>query len=95
MIDADGVAAEFITPFIGAFSDNVDFLHECTAGLPSLFCRLRVSRAVSLHRFHGSEPHLRHGHRCCEEIDDAYKHGLRAISLPGKVSFVSRELPDL
>ena len=30
MIDADGVAAEFITPFIGAFSDDRDFLHECT-----------------------------------------------------------------
>jgi hypothetical protein len=24
------MTAEFITPFIGAFSDNVDFLHECT-----------------------------------------------------------------
>ena len=31
--------------------------------------------------------------RCWREIDDAYNQGLRAISLPGKVSFVSRDLP--
>lgn len=92
MIDADGVAAEFITPFIGAFSDNVDFLHECTMAYHRYFADY-VS-AVPF-RFTGSTvANLICGmDTVLQEIDDAYNHGLRAISLPGKVSFVSRELP--
>ncbi len=92
MIDADGVAAEFITPFIGAFSDNVDFLHECTIAYHRYFADY-VSAAPF--RFTGSTV----GNLICgmdtvlREIEDAYNHGLRAISLPGRVSFVSRELP--
>jgi len=92
MIDADGVAAEFITPFIGAFSDNFDFLHECTLAYHRYF-EDYVSPAP--YRYTGSTV----ANLICametvlEEIDDAYRHGLRAISLPGKVSFVSRELP--
>ena len=92
MIDADGVAAEFITPFIGAFSDKVDFLHECTAAYHRYFADY-VSAAPF--RFTGSTvANLICGmDTVLEEIDDAYKQGLRAISLPGKVSFVSRDLP--
>jgi predicted TIM-barrel fold metal-dependent hydrolase len=92
MIDADGVAAEFITPFIGAFSDDPNFLHQCTMAYHRYF-----ENYVSLapFRFTGSTV----ANLICgiatvlEEINDAYKHGLRAISLPGKVSLVSRELP--
>jgi predicted TIM-barrel fold metal-dependent hydrolase len=92
MIDADGVAAEFITPFIGAFSDNIDFLHECTLAYHRYFADY-VSAAPF--RFTGSTvANLICGmETVLEEIDDAYRHGLRAISLPGKVSFVSPELP--
>ncbi len=92
MIDADGVAAEFITPFIGAFSDDINFLHECTMAYHRYF-QDYVSAAPF--RFTGSTvANLICGmDTVLEEIDDAYKHGLRAISLPGKVSFVSRELP--
>jgi predicted TIM-barrel fold metal-dependent hydrolase len=92
MIDTDGVAAEFITPFIGAFSDNLNFLHECTLAYHRYF-EDYVSPAPF--RFTGSTvANLICGlDTVLEEIDDAYKHGLRAISLPGKVSLVSRELP--
>jgi predicted TIM-barrel fold metal-dependent hydrolase len=92
MIDADGVAAEFITPFIGAFSDNVDFLHECSLAYHRYFedyvsaAPFRFTGSTVANLICGMETVL-------EEIDDAYRHGLRAISLPGKVSFVSRELP--
>jgi predicted TIM-barrel fold metal-dependent hydrolase len=92
MIDADGVAAEFITPFIGAFSNDHDFLHECTMAYHRYFENY-VSAAPF--RFTGSTV----ANLICgigtvlEEIEDAYKHGLRAISLPGKVSLASRELP--
>ncbi len=92
MIDADGVAAEFITPFIGAFSDDLNFLHECTLAYHRYF-EDYVSAAPF--RFTGSTvANLICGmDTVLEEIDDAYRHGLRAISLPGKVSLVSRELP--
>jgi predicted TIM-barrel fold metal-dependent hydrolase len=92
LIDADGVAAEFITPFIGAFSHSVDFLHECTLAYHRYFedyvsaAPFRFTGSTVANLICGMETVL-------EEIDDAYKHGLRAISLPGKVSFVSRELP--
>jgi predicted TIM-barrel fold metal-dependent hydrolase len=92
MIDADGVAAEFITPFIGAFSDNVDFLHECTLAYHRYF---EDYVSVAPFRFTGSTvANLICGmERVLEEIEDGHRHGLRAISLPGKVSFVSRDLP--
>jgi hypothetical protein len=94
MIDADGVAAEFITPFIGAFSDNVDFLHERTAAYHRYFADY-VSAAPF--RFTGSTvANLICGmDTVLAEIDDAYQHGLRAISLPGKVSFVSATCPHI
>jgi predicted TIM-barrel fold metal-dependent hydrolase len=92
MIDGDGVAAEFITPFIGAFSDNTDFLHECSLAYHRYFADY-VSDAPF--RFTGSTvANLICGmDTVLQEIEDAYNHGLRAISLPGKVSFVSRDLP--
>ncbi len=92
MIDADGVAAEFITPFIGAFSDNPDFLHECTMAYHRYFADyvcaapFRFTGSTAANLICGMDTVL-------EEIDDAYQHGLRAISLPGKVSFVSRDQP--
>ncbi|GEM_PF-3324681 len=92
MIDADGVAAEFITPFIGAFSDDPNFLHQCTLAYHRYFADY-VSAAP--YRFTGSTVvNLICGmDTVLEEIDDAYQHGLRAISLPGKVIFASRDLP--
>jgi predicted TIM-barrel fold metal-dependent hydrolase len=92
LIDADGVAAEFITPFIGAFSDDPNFLHECTLAYHRYF-EDYVSAAP--YRFTGSTvANLICGmDTVLREIDDAYRHGLRAISLPGKVSFVSRDQP--
>lgn len=92
MIDADGVAAEFITPFIGAYSDNRDFLHECNAAYNRYFADY-VSAAPF--RFTGSTI----GNLICgmdtvlKEIDDGYEHGLRALSLPGDVTHASRDLP--
>jgi predicted TIM-barrel fold metal-dependent hydrolase len=92
LIDADGVAAEFITPFIGAFSDSPEFLHECNLAYHRYFADY-ISPAP--YRFTGSTvANLVCGvQTVLEEIDDAYRHGLRALSMPGKVSFVSRDLP--
>jgi predicted TIM-barrel fold metal-dependent hydrolase len=92
MIDADGVAAEFITPFIGAYSDSPDFLHDCNAAYNRYFADY-VSPAPF--RFTGSTiANLICGiDTVLKEIDDAYEHGLRALSLPGNVSHAARDLP--
>jgi len=94
-LDEDGVAAEFITPFVGAYSDEMDleFMHAVTLA-HNRFFQDYVSPAP--YRFAGSTAvNLIAGlDVVIDEIEDAHKHGLRAISLPGRVKEnVSRDLP--
>lgn len=61
-IDEDGVAAEFITPFIGAFSDDPDFLHQCSLAYHRYFGGLRLAGATAFHRLDSGQSGVRH--RC-------------------------------
>jgi predicted TIM-barrel fold metal-dependent hydrolase len=94
-IDADGVAAEFITPFVGAYSMPIDpaFMHAQTSAF-NRWCQDYFSPAP--HRFTASAA----VNLICPmdtvvaEIADAYDHNLRAVTLPGKVKqHVDQRLP--
>ncbi|MGE0385548.1 MAG: amidohydrolase family protein [Gammaproteobacteria bacterium] len=91
-IDADGVAAEFITPFVGAYSDEPAFLHECTLAFDRWFqdyvspAPYRFSGATAANLLCGIDTVV-------EEIDHAWRAGLRAIVLPSKLNHVAPDLP--
>jgi predicted TIM-barrel fold metal-dependent hydrolase len=85
-IDEDGVAAEFITPFVGSYSSPIDpeFMHAQTFAFDR-WCQDYFSAAP--HRFTAATAvnlvcPIEH---VVEEVAHAYDHGLRAITLPGKV----------
>ncbi len=85
-IDDDGVAAEFITPFVGSFSQPIDpdFMHAQTLAF-DLWCQDYFSAAP--HRFTAAAAVnlVCPIEQVVEEIEHAYEHGLRAITLAGKV----------
>ena len=93
-IDNDGIAAEFITPFTGAYSVdlNCDFMHELTLAYNRYF---QEYFSVAPERFTAAAAvNLRCGlDTVISEIEDAYERGLRAITLPGKVAHASKDLP--
>ena len=79
MIDADGVAADSLRPLSAPLATTVDFLHECTMAYHRYFedyvsaAPFRFTGSTVANLICGIETVL-------EEIEDAYKHGLRAIS---------------
>jgi predicted TIM-barrel fold metal-dependent hydrolase len=92
LLDEDGVAGEFIVPFIGAHSTDPVFLHACSQAYDRYFTDY-VS--VAPHRFGGANV----GNLCggvemvLDEIASAHEHGLRAVELSGNTAWVAPDLP--
>ena len=94
-VDEDGVAAEFITPFVGAFSEELDipFMHAVTLAHNRFF---QDYFSAAPHRFAGASAiNLIGGlDMAIDEIEQAHHYGLKAVCLPGRVKEnVSRDLP--
>ncbi len=94
-LDEDGVAGEFITPFVGSFSEELDvpFMHAVTLAHNRWFedyispAPYRFAGASALNLIGGLEMAI-------DEIKHAEQHGLMAVSLPGRIKEnVSRDLP--
>ena len=85
-IDDDGVAAEFITPFVGSFSKPVDpeFMHAQTLAF-NRWCQDYFSPAPYRFTAAAAVNLVCPMEQVVEEIADAYDHGLRAVTLAGKV----------
>jgi predicted TIM-barrel fold metal-dependent hydrolase len=85
-LDDDGVAAEFITPFVGSFSKPIapDFMHAQTLAFDR-WCQHYFSPAP--HRFTAAAAVnlVCPMEQVVAEIEHAYDHGLRAVTLAGKV----------
>jgi predicted TIM-barrel fold metal-dependent hydrolase len=94
-MDADGVAAEFITPFTGAYSldMNPEFMHALTTAYHRYYVEYtaaapwRFSGTTVVNFICGIETVL-------QEIEEAYEIGLRGVSLAGNVRTVAPDQPD-
>jgi predicted TIM-barrel fold metal-dependent hydrolase len=94
VLDDQGVAGEFITPFTGAQSADPDVLHAYTDAYHRYFdeyvspapFRFRGASVVNL--VCGIETVL-------NEVADADDHGLCAVELSGNMEWVSPDLPKL
>lgn len=93
-MDSDGVAAEFITPFTGAYSKdmNPEFLHALTTAHHRYYTD---HTSVAPWRFSGTTiVNFACGmDTVLAEIDEAYEIGLRGVSLAGNVRTVAPDQP--
>jgi predicted TIM-barrel fold metal-dependent hydrolase len=92
-IDRDGVAAELIIDGFGAITDDPKLAHQVTLAFNRWFKDTYAAAAPE--RFHAAVVvNLIAGiETVVQEIDDAHRHGIKAIHLPGNPATALRELP--
>lgn len=92
-IDEDGVASELIIDGFGAITDDPSLAHQVTLAFNRWFAD--TLKAAAPERFNGAVvANLIAGiDTVLVEIDDAHRHGIQAIHLPGNPARASSQLP--